>query len=101
MSNTTLAAPTVHNNGTGGRELAEAYAAAANAINDAMTAARATAPNMRDFYVQQYGGEDNFKAAREAHDDRLERLAALHAEFFALVRAVQDQNDRKARQQRR
>jgi hypothetical protein len=64
--------PTVHLNGTSKQSLLDGYDKAYTAIQDAYQELKQTAPNGRDYYVQEPGALD--VAASEHHG----RLAMLH-----------------------
>ena len=90
MTDTTRAtmAPTVHKNGTGSEALLTQCCAAAHAIEDALQAARAAAPNGRDYYVQ---GPKAFEAACAEHRDRVARLVSVQAEYESLSERIAEQ----------
>ena len=85
-----LTAPTIHINGTSPASLMEGYTKALHALTDAYVALAATAPHMRDYYVQPDGGE-LFHIARDNHIARLKRIEECKTEIEALGLAVIEQ----------
>lgn len=65
--------PTVHLNGTSREQLLEGYVSAITALDTALDKLLQTAPNGRDYYVQD--GD----AWRVANAEHLNRMRALHA----------------------
>ena len=78
----TLTLPTVHMNGTGARSLTEQYLQAANAVTLAIQDCQQSAPNGRDYYVQD--GE-TLPIAGEEHWDRIQRLESVREELNVLA----------------
>ena len=74
--------PTIHLNGTSGKELCDGYEAAHTAINAAIESLAETHPNGRDYYPQ---GPDAFTVARDEHFDRISRLQAVMSEVEELM----------------
>lgn len=70
MKNLTI--PTIHLNGTSGKDLQKEYHAAYKAIDAAIDALANTTCNGRDFYVQDAG------AYYQARDERQAALDKLH-----------------------
>ena len=81
----TLTLPTVHRNGTSRDTLLEGYIAALDALRLAMEALQATAPNVRDYYVQ---AGDTFCMAQNQHFVRLARLRETLDELNTLAEHV-------------
>jgi len=84
--------PTIHMNGTSAESLLKALSEAYSAVDKAMEAVAAAAPNARDYYPQ---GDNAFVEAREEHRSRLERLQSVQEELMEIAVAVQDQEDEK------
>ena len=82
--------PTVHLNGTSGKELFEQNRAAMEAVAKALEAIYAAAPNKRDYYVQA-DGDNAFSDAREAHFARAEMLTRIEIELEAIALKIQEQ----------
>ena len=81
--------PTIHLNGSSRENLLEGYQRAVDALDEAASALRATAPNGRDYYVQ----DGNFEGqalglATTEHRSRLERLESVAAELQELAEHV-------------
>jgi hypothetical protein len=74
--------PSVHMNGTSRQELLSLNFAALRAIDAALTALRAAAPNARDFYVQ---GDYAFTVARAEHRCRVAALEQVREEQEKIV----------------
>ena len=74
--------PTLHPNGTSPDRLAEAYERAYDAVQAAYEAVRETAPNARDYYVQD---SDAMRRACDEHQHRLHHLHTVLAELDELV----------------
>lgn len=81
----TIAAPTVHMNGTSRQELLKQFLDARSALRTAYSSMCAAAPNGRDYYVQS---RDAFTTAQEQHRDRLQRIEALITEYETLAEGV-------------
>lgn len=73
--------PTLHLNGTSRNALAEGYQAALDALNAAVSALEATAPNGRDYYPQ---GDGALTEASREHLDRITALNKVRAEIYEL-----------------
>lgn len=84
-----MIAPTVHLNGTDGEELLRQLEAAYTAVQAAITAVMAAAPNARDYYVQ--GNAYAFRDARNAHDRHLRALQIVRDDLVTSGEHVQDQ----------
>jgi predicted dienelactone hydrolase len=87
---TELLAPLVHLNGSSATTLLEGYRAAADALESALDALYATAPNGRDYYAQ---AENPIKRAEKEHFDRIRRLQSILQEVQLLHENVSDQQD--------
>ena len=73
-TNEKLTLPTVHLNGTAGKDLLADYLKARNAVRDATKAVESIAPNGRDYYPQ---GADVFPAAMREQESRVARLKEI------------------------
>lgn len=80
--------PTIHLNGTPASRLSEAYYAAANAIQDALTALGKAHPNARDYYVQ---GADAYSKADTEQEERYDKLRSVYTDMVALADHVESQ----------
>jgi len=87
-----LAAPTIHSNGTGWKDLYEQMETATHAVGAAINAVMTASPNGRDYYVQSPGATE---AAIAEHRSRLERLLGVKAELEAIWIKVVDQEPRR------
>jgi len=67
--------PTVHNNGTGGKELLEEAMVALRAVNTAIHEVSCMTVHGRDYYVQ--GGPDHLTVYRDACFEQSERIRLL------------------------
>ena len=76
-----LKAPTIHINGTSGKQLLDAHSDAYHALIAALNGWRAIQPNGRDYYPQ---GEDAYAEARKAWEAH---YSALQAAFVAISNA--------------
>lgn len=83
-----VAVPTVHLNGTGGKQLQAQLRAQAEAIQAAIDALAANAPHGRDYYVQH---DDAYSIARAQHDARLAALRKILEELATIHDHVTDQ----------
>lgn len=83
-----LAIPTVHLNGTSGKELLAQLLRAYHAVREAERLLGAACPHNRDYYVQlgNHGQE-----AREQHASRMQRLHSVAVELETIAIAIQDQ----------
>ena len=93
-----LTHPTIHDNGTPARHLADAYSNAADAVNKAVQVMAKSAPNGRDYYTQDEGAYE--QAVRE-HDERRQKLCEVFAELQALMDHCLHPNWEGPRQYRR
>ena len=84
--------PTIHMNGTSGRDLAEGYANAYRAVDAAIEAVAKAGPNGRDYYPQ---GPEAMTQAVEEHRARLESLRQIHRELQELCIYCMDNDTRK------
>jgi hypothetical protein len=85
-SQSALALPTIHTNGTDKARLIEALCEAGNALRAAIAALADTAPNGRDYYPQ---GDGALRAAVEAHCWRVGRVEAVRDEIADLTQAIE------------
>lgn len=81
-----LRVPRIHLNGTSKEALVREYAAAREAVVNAMDAIKAITVHGRDYYVQS-GNAYNEAAAQ--HRDRLLRLDSVREELEAILRKLQ------------
>lgn len=90
--------PTVHLNGSSAETLANDYTTALEALRAAQGALATTAPNARDYYVQDAGA---FDRARHEHLRRVEALQDVALQVGMLLENVLDQTAaRRARGRR-
>ena len=87
-SNKDLIAPTVHLNGTSKQGLMDGLDKAYVAIHAAMEALAMSAPNGRDYYVQD---GDALAPALEQHFDRMGRLKSVYDELADLMTLIDEQ----------
>lgn len=83
-----VAVPTVHLNGTGGKQLQTQLHAQATAIQAAIDVIANNAPHGRDYYVQD---GDAYSVARAQHDARLAALRKILEELATIHDHVTDQ----------
>ena len=88
-SDNQLAVPTVHRNGTSGKELLEQMMDARSAVHDAIKAVQNTCPNGRDYYVQ---GNNATQEAIRQHTARLVALEKVYRELGEIAEAIVDQD---------
>ncbi len=86
-----LTFPTIHLNGSGAKQLAEALEEAYRTLDVARDALQKTAPHGRDYYVQE---GDAFLKARNEFQARQQALAKVQAELLAIYQAVEKQYSR-------
>ena len=89
MPNPTV--PTLHLNGSGHQALYDQYCEAVAAIRVAI--GKLPCPNARDYYV---AGDGVFQKARDEHHARVQALAAVRDELYAILENIADQRDRRA-----
>lgn len=82
--------PTVHLNGTSGKELAIQLEGAVNAIFQAREALVLAGPNARDYYPQ---GASAYETARQQHSERAKRLSDIQDELQTIWEGVSAQID--------
>jgi hypothetical protein len=80
--------PTVHLNGTNGKDLFEQVCEAAGAIQKALVVLLQAAPHGRDYYVQDSGA---FEKARDEYYLRVEKLVTIEAEYRKIAEGIADQ----------
>lgn len=90
-------APTVHLNGTSGEDLKQQLCDALGALRAAREALRQTAPNARDYYVQD---DKAFPRARDQYYARLAKLGEIQTELETIAEIVCNQVDARERQRR-
>ena len=73
--------PSIHLNGTSGKELLESYRKAGDAVQDAIEAHNESAPHSRDYYVQS---SEAFIFAQHEHVARGRKLQEVLAELQEL-----------------
>ncbi len=86
--------PTIHLNGTSPKTLLEDHLNALRAVQTAMEAIAAAAPNGRDFYPQ---GPDACGKAGVEHRERIARLKKVYDEMMAIAEHCSDAIDSRAR----
>ena len=86
MANLTL--PTIHFNGTSREALLEEYQTAWSAVQQALEAVIAAAPNDRDYYVQ---GPEACTRAQAEHRERLAKIESVMTELHQILMHVFDQ----------
>jgi hypothetical protein len=74
--------PTIHMNGTSGKDLLEQYRNAMKALGAAFDALSKCGPNGRDYYPQ---GQEAILAALDEHRSRRERLSAIYDEITEIA----------------
>lgn len=87
--------PTVHMNGSGGKELVRQMRAAGEALRAAIDALYEMAPHGRDYYTQE---RDCYVRARKEHDARIEALVAVQEQVQEMATAVFRQLDARGAQ---
>jgi hypothetical protein len=80
--------PTIHSNGTSRTELFDNYYRAIEAVTAAIDALRATAPNGRDYYVQNLPHTDASVEAMREHRARVAALETVKTDLEALCEHV-------------
>jgi hypothetical protein len=80
-----MQAPIVHLNGTSRAALLVQVAAAASALNAALTAISDAAPNARDYYP---AGDDAFRTARKEHDSALDAVRSVLLRYEQLFETL-------------
>ena len=83
-----MTVPTIHLNGTSAQSLLNGYFKAHRAAMDAIEALARTAPNGRDYYVQEDTAIDR---AKIEHDARMRRLRDVIEELEAIICSIQEQ----------
>lgn len=83
---TDLIKPTIHLNGTSGRDLLESYLKAIDAIRDAVIILGEASPNGRDYYPQ---GEAAIREAANQHKARVDKLLEANEELIQLAEHCQ------------
>ena len=79
--------PTIHMNGTSGKDLLKGYCNAISAIHAALDAMELIAPNGRDYYPQ---GNDACEAAIREHSRRWQAMVGVLNELQVLAEHVAD-----------
>ena len=87
---TKIVTPTIHINGTDGRELLFEIQRVMASLAQARDALRLAMPNARDYYPQ---GGDAYSEARKAFGERWNALSLMLDEFEALALAINAQID--------
>ena len=86
---TAYALPTIHNNGTGAKSLADEYHAVYQAIDRASDALAAATCNARDFYPQP-SGDTAWQQARNERAEMFRKLAEVQAYAEAWMARASD-----------
>jgi len=79
--------PTIHLNGTSRDSLLTGYRNAYDAVDDAISALKQTAPHGRDYYVQ---GDNVITAAVSEHFARLNALESVKTQLETICLAIMD-----------
>lgn len=77
-----LVPPTIHMNGTSKDELLNQLVAVVSALDAALAAINAAAPNGRDYYPQ---GPEAFREAQAAFEERVLAVRRVHTDFSNLA----------------
>lgn len=85
--------PTVHMNGTAGKDLQAELQTAHEALQQAIDALRQVTVHGRDYYVQ---GPSAYAQARHEMDARVTALGDVLAELQTMYQAVYQQNEQRA-----
>jgi hypothetical protein len=85
MTETTLARPTVHLNGTSRDDLLEQIALAVHSLHEAGRKLAATCPNGRDYYPQ---GVSAIGRALDQHEARMRKLREIIAELEQIGESI-------------
>ena len=88
MSNEEISVPTVHNNGSGEKNLTDQCSAVREALRIAMEAMRQASPHGRDYYTQKPGA---FEKARSEHVARITKIQSVIDDTFAIHLAIVNQ----------
>ena len=83
-----MKSPTIHLNGTSKESLLEGYDNAWTAVHEAYEVLKKTAPNGRDYYVQEDGSLD---IAVEEHRHRLQVLHDVMNELGTIMQEIDSQ----------
>jgi hypothetical protein len=81
----TLLIPTVHRNGTSGKELLDQILEARAALRVAIKALQNACPNGRDYYVQ---GDRTIHQALEQHSDRLSKIQSVYSDLEQIATGI-------------
>jgi hypothetical protein len=87
--------PTIHMNGTSGKDLLEQNLAVQDALRQLLVAMANAGPNGRDYYVQLQ--QDGFNVAQDEHHARLAKVRELFTDYDQLVENISDQIDERER----
>jgi hypothetical protein len=90
-SNSKLAVPVVHLNGTGKTGLVDPIRAAYSLCEDLLKALSETAPHMRDYYVAITKTPSLYEDARAQYRARVQAVANIQDELEVLATAIQQQ----------
>lgn len=77
--------PTIHDNGTSKQQLQAEYENASGALEEAYQVLKRTAPNLRNYYIQD---PTFFAMALLEHMQRLQRLDSIKEEIDAITTAL-------------
>lgn len=89
--------PTIHLNGTSGKDLEESYGNAADKLEDFCEAWGQIEFNARDYYVQ---GPEAYTAARKERDEAAAKIREVRAYLQRIRESISDQmieRERRAR----
>ncbi len=87
MTDTPLAIPSIHLNGTSAETLLSETKHTLQAVSRAIEALCLFPPNARDYYVQ---GPEAFLVAHQQYEVRLEKLKSIRRELQAIFEAIED-----------
>lgn len=87
MTESKLAVPTIHLNGSSRDDLLEGYSKAITALEAAGRKLAAAYPNGRDYYVQS---GDAIGVAMRQHEARMNKLREIVVELEEIAQAIQE-----------
>lgn len=91
LTQNNLVAPTVHLNGSDGKQLHKTLEAAIDAVDKAVNAVMECYPHGRDYYPQN--DDAAYTWARDQHNERVKALTKVQADLTEISRNVRRQND--------
>lgn len=90
--------PTIHLNGSSAAALADDLVQAHGALNEALHALELTAPNARDYYVQDVAA---FGVALAEFTARVEKLRSVRDDLMAIYNDIEAQVETRNAQRRK